>query len=143
MGAPVFKLRDLFDRHGVEWFSSNYDLYGDMSARVTDTLASLVPALETYSIDEAFAEMPAGGRAEEDAHAIRETVRRWTGVPVSIGVARTKTLAKVANKIAKSDPRRGGVVDLSAGDADRCLKEFDVSDLWGIGPRYSKWKCQN
>lgn len=139
MGAPVFKLRELFDRHGVEWFSSNYDLYGDMSARVTDVIASLVPALETYSIDESFAEMPSGGRAEEDAHAIRETVKRWTGIGVSIGVAPTKTLAKVANKIAKSNPRREGVVDLSAVDADQYLKEFDVSDLWGIGPSYTRF----
>jgi len=137
MGMPFFKARDLIERHGVIPFSSNYDLYGDMSRRVMDTIESQVPAQERYSIDEAFVEFD-GVRPERDAHRIKQTVKQWTGIPVSIGCGPTKVLAKVANKIAKRQPETGGVVDLSvAGVRERYLKEFDVSDVWGIGPRSS------
>ena len=103
-----------------------------------DTIDSFVPALEHYSIDEAFVNFD-GLREEEDAHEIKQTVRKWTGIPVSIGIGPTKVLAKVASHIAKKNPEHGGVVDLSRADADRYLKDFDVSDLWGIGPRYAKF----
>src|SRR5215210_4485854 len=112
MGMPFFKARDLIERHGIIPFSSNYDLYGDMSRRVMDTIESQVPAQERYSIDEAFVEFD-GGRPEGDARRIKQTVRQWTGIPVSIGCGPTKVLAKVANKIAKRQPGTGGVVDLS------------------------------
>jgi DNA polymerase V len=138
MGMPFFKAMPIIERHGVTWFSSNYTLYGDISRRVFDTIGSFVLALEHYSIDEAFVHFDRSGRQAEDAHEIRGTVRRWTGIPVSVGIGPTKVLAKVAASIAKRRPEYGGVVDLSGGDVDRHLGEFDVADLWGIGPSYAR-----
>ena len=138
MGMPFFKARPVIERHDVAWFSSKYTLYGDLSRRVFDTIDRFVPALEHYSIDEAFVHFD-GGRAEEDAREVRRTVRKWTGIPVSVGIGPTKVLAKVAGTIAKRRPEYGGVVDLSGPDADRYLAEFDVADLWGIGPRYARF----
>jgi DNA polymerase V len=138
MGMPFFKARPIIEKHGVTWFSSNYTLYGDVSRRMFDTIDQFVPALEHYSIDEAFVHFE-GFRHEEDAHGIKQTVKKWTGIPVSIGIGPTKVLAKVASHIAKKNPEYGGVVDLSGMDADRYLKEFDVADLWGIGPRYARF----
>jgi DNA polymerase V len=138
MGMPFFKARPIIEQHGVNWFSSNYTLYGDVSRRMFDTINQFVPALEHYSIDEAFVHFD-GLREVEDAHEIKQTVRKWTGIPVSIGIGSTKVLAKVASHIAKKNPEHGGVVDLSRADADRYLKDFDVADLWGIGPRYAKF----
>ena len=138
MGMPFFKAKPLIEKHDVTWFSSNYTLYGDVSRRMFDTIDQFVPALEHYSIDEAFVHFD-GLREEEDAHAIRQTVRKWIGIPVSIGIGPTKVLAKVASHIAKKNPEHGGVVDLSRADADRYLKDFDVANLWGIGPRYAKF----
>jgi DNA polymerase V len=138
MGMPTFKARPIMDAHGVEWFSSNYSLYGDLSRRVMATIDTLAPATETYSIDEAFVHLDYGSQ-EEDARAIKQTVKRWIGIPVSIGIGPTKVLAKVANQIAKKHPEHGGVVDLSGPDVDRYLKDFDVSNLWGIGPAYSRF----
>jgi DNA polymerase V len=137
MGMPFFKARDLVERHQIIPFSSNYDLYGDMSRRVMDTIETQVPAQERYSIDEAFVQFD-GCQPKEGAHRIKQTVRQWTGIPVSVGCGPTKVLAKVANKIAKRQPETGGVVDLSdLGVRERHLKEFDVADVWGIGPRSS------
>ena len=138
MGMPFFKAKPIIEKHDVTWFSSNYTLYGDVSRRVFDTIDRFVPALEHYSIDEAFVHFD-GARLEEDAHEIKHTVRKWTGIPVSVGIGPTKVLAKVAATIAKRHPERGGVVDLSGADADEYLKDFDVADLWGIGPRYSRF----
>jgi DNA polymerase V len=138
MGMPFFKARPIIEKHDVTWFSSNYTLYGDVSRRMFDTIDQFVPALEHYSIDEAFVHFD-GARQEEDAHEIRQTVRKWTGIPVSIGIGPTKVLAKVASHIAKKNPEYGGVVDLSGADTDRFLKDFDVADLWGIGPRYARF----
>jgi len=138
MGMPFFKAKPILEKHNVTWFSSNYTLYGDVSRRMFDTIDQFVPALEHYSIDEAFVHFDRG-HVEEDAHQIRQTVRKWTGIPVSIGIGPTKVLAKVARHIAKKRPEYGGIVDLSGCDPDEYLKEFDVGDLWGIGPRYSKF----
>lgn len=138
MGMPAFKAEPIIRQNAVEWFSSNYALYGDMSRRVMDTVEGFVPAVEHYSIDEAFIEI-AGREAEGEARRIRDTVRKWTGIPVSVGIGPTKVLAKVASVIAKKRPEHGGVVDLSRGDVDSHLKDFDVSDLWGIGPRYGRF----
>ena len=136
MGMPFFKAEPIIKSNGVEWFSSNYALYGDMSRRVMDTIDRFVPAIEHYSIDEAFINLDEQG-AESDAHQIRNTVRKWTGIPVSVGIGSTKVLAKIANQIAKKNPQLKGVVDLSGADADKYLKEFDVADIWGIGRRYA------
>jgi DNA polymerase V len=138
MGMPFFKAEPIINQHGVEWFSSNYTLYGSMSRRVMDTIDGLVPTVEHYSIDEAFVQITAND-PEEDARAIRETVRRWTGIPVSVGIGPTKVLSKVANHLAKKRPEYGGVVDLTGRDVDSYLKDFDVADLWGIGPRYAQF----
>lgn len=136
MGMPFFKARKLIDQHNIRWFSSNYSLYGDMSRRVMDTIEQLVPALEHYSVDEAFVHFDSGSQQAE-AHRVKQIVRRWTGIPVSIGIGQTKVLAKVASHLAKRNPQYGGVVDLSGKNADAYLKDFDVADLWGIGPRSS------
>jgi DNA polymerase V len=138
MGMPFFKARPVIEEHGGTWFSSNYTLYGDLSRRVFDTVDRFVPALEHYSIDEAFVHFE-GGHQEEDAREITRTVRKWTGIPVSVGIGPTKVLAKVASTIAKRRPELGGVIDLSGPDADDYLKDFDVSEVWGIGPRYARF----
>lgn len=138
MGMPFFKAKPIIEKHNVTWFSSNYTLYGDVSRRVFDTIDRFVPALEHYSIDEAFVHFD-HGHQEQDAQEIKQTVRKWTGIPVSIGMGPTKVLAKVASRIAKKHPEYGGVVDLSGKDVDHYLRDFDVADLWGIGPRYAQF----
>jgi DNA polymerase V len=141
MGAPFFKVRELIQKHDVHVFSSNYTLYGDMSARVMKTLAQFTPELEIYSIDEAF--MDLRGFENHDlkklGKEIRQTVFQYTGIPVSVGIAPTKVLAKVANTIAKSDSQHEGVVCLKTqNDIDAALKDFPVGEVWGIG-----WKLEN
>jgi DNA polymerase V len=143
MGMPFFKAEPLIEKNDVTTFSSNYSLYGDMSRRVMDTIDQFVPALEHYSIDEAFVHLERK-TGEQDAHKIRNTVKKWTGIPVSVGIGSTKVLAKIANSIAKKNPQFGGVVDLSGADADKYLKDFDVADIWGIGRRYTQFlKSEN
>ena len=140
MGTPYFKCRSQLERHGVAVFSSNYALYGDMSARVMQILSRFCPAVEVYSIDEAFCDLSGvPGGAEAYARRVRATVLAWTGIPVSVGIARTKTLAKLANRFAKKQPRSRGVFDLDASPApDRVLRWTDIGDVWGIGPRHAK-----
>jgi len=140
MGEPEFKCRERCARAGVAVFSSNYALYGDMSARVMATAGSMVPRMEVYSIDEAFLDLTAlPGGAEAHARLIRERVRRDTGIPVSIGAGPTKTLAKAANRLAKKDPSMGGVLLMPGGAADReLLARLDVEDIWGVGPRHGR-----
>ncbi|HRW81390.1 MAG TPA: SOS mutagenesis and repair protein UmuC, partial [Desulfomonilia bacterium] len=112
MGQPLFECRDLIARHGVHVFSSNFELYGDLSRRVMETLASFTPDMEVYSIDEAFLDL-AGIPGDPAAYAgtIRRTVQQWVGIPVSIGIGPSKTLAKAAAKAAKKHPACGGVLD--------------------------------
>jgi len=136
MWRPAFESLPLLKQHGAAVFSSNYPLYGDMSRRVMETLATLTPALEVYSIDEAFLHMP---DTASDLYAygrhIRERVRQWTGLPVGVGVAPTKALAKAANRAAK----RGGGDQICVIADERaridCLRNMDVADIWGIGKR--------
>lgn len=138
MGTPFFKCEPLIEEHGIKWFSSNYTLYGDMSGRVMQTLARLAPEVECYSIDEAFLKFHPGGSHSNDAVEIRKTIKKWTGIPVSVGLATTKTLTKVANEIAKKRPEHNGVFDLTGENVDDYLKDFPVGDLWGVGRRYAK-----
>jgi DNA polymerase V len=138
MGMPFFKAKEIIDRNNVTWFSSNYPLYGDMSRRVHDTISHFVPEVEHYSIDEAFVGFD-DCDPEESAHEIKQTVRQWTGIPVSIGIGSTKVLAKIANHIAKKNPEHGGVVVLAGDNVDRYLKDFDVADVWGIGRSYARF----
>lgn len=135
MAVPEFQVRHLIEKHGMAVFSSNYTLYGDMSARVMSILRERVPAMEVYSIDEAFLDFTGIANPEELAAELRETVRRWTGIPISIGIGRTKLLAKAANKLAKKTPR--GVRTLEPGDP--ALLEFPVEDLWGVGKAHSAY----
>ena len=139
MGAPAFQCRELFARHGVAVFSSNYALYGDMSARVMQVLGRMAPRLEVYSIDEAFLDLTGlPGGAPAHARRIRETVLRWTGIAVSVGIGPTKTLAKLANRTAKKQPQYGGVLDFSElSDPEALLESVPVEDVWGIGRRHA------
>jgi DNA polymerase V len=135
MGAPAFKNEETFRRHAVEVMSSNYALYGDMSARVMSVLRSHAPGIEVYSIDEAFLALD-DGQGEAFARELRAQVRQWTGLPVSVGIASTKVLAKLANRIAKKTPGLDGAFDLTAaGNPDDVLALVACADIWGIGKR--------
>ena len=141
MGEPAFRHRDLFRRHGVVVCSSNYTLYDDMSRRVMTTLARFAPRMERYSIDEAFLDLAGFGDRDLVAHGrqLRATVRRWTGIPVSVGIAATRTLAKAANRLAKHDPGCDGVAMLVGRAAiDAALARIEVGDVWGVGPRHAR-----
>ncbi|WP_341959150.1 translesion error-prone DNA polymerase V subunit UmuC [Pseudomonas sp. RC10] len=138
MGQPYFQIKDHLRRHGVVAFSSNYALYGDMSERVMTVIESMVPALEVYSIDEAFADLTGiPGDLTAFGRKIRETIYQRTGIPVGVGIARTKTLAKLANHTAKRLlSKTGGVVDIcDPFKRDWTLRNTDVSEVWGVGKR--------
>ena len=141
MGAPLFKIRDLIQRHGVAALSSNYALYGDLSERVMSILAGAAPGHEVYSIDECFLDLHQ--LAVDDLSAwcrqLRHTVRHWTGIPVSFGIGTTKTLAKVANRLAKKSARSNGVLDLARNHnwIEQALFKTAVCDVWGIGRRWA------
>ena len=140
MGEPAFQKEEVYAKHNVAIFSSNFALYGDMSQRVMRTLAQHSAAMEIYSIDEAFLEcggLTADGLDRFASH-LRKTVKQWTGIPVSIGVAPTKTLAKVANHMAKRLPDNSGVCILAKEETiEYCLKKLPVEKLWGVGRRYA------
>lgn len=138
MGAPYFQIRDTLRQHGVMVFSSNYALYGNMSERVMSIIESMVPAAEVYSIDEAFADLTGiPGDLTAFGRRIRATVHRCTGIPVGVGIAPTKTLAKLANHTAKKlQEITGGVVDIcDPFKRDWVLRNTDVSEVWGVGKR--------
>ena len=135
MGAPSHEHKATFEKNAVVVMSSNYALYGDMSARVMETLRPCVPVMEVYSIDEAFLALE-DWQGVEFARELRARVRQWTGIPVSIGIGPTKTLAKMANRLAKKTPELGGVLDLeTVRDMDELLSRVPCEDIWGIGKR--------
>ena len=139
MAEPAYKREDFYARHGVRVFSSNYALYGDMSARVMRTLDRFSAETEVYSIDECFLLLRGltSHSLLKTAREIRATVRKWTGIPVGVGIARTKTLAKVANRLAK----RGDGVRLleDEDDIDAVLGGMDTGDVWGIGRKSARY----
>jgi len=138
MGVPEFQIRPLLQAHHVQVFSSNYRLYGDLSQRVMETLEQFSPDLEIYSIDEAFVSLAGfeGRNLTDYGRVIRRTVKQWTGLPVSVGIAETKTLAKLANRVAKRTSDQDGVFDLLAcRDRETLLGHIEVDEVWGIGPR--------
>lgn len=137
MGAPLFKVQPLLDGQDVEIFSSNYELYGDMSSRVMSLLHKFSPEVEEYSIDEAFLSLePRKNSLETLAHSIQEKIYQWTNIPVSIGVGETKVLAKVANKLAKKSDKAQGILNLyHSPHLKTALERTDVADIWGIGRR--------
>ena len=133
MGAPLFQIQEIIRKNNVYALSSNYELYGDMSFRVMQTLSLFSADIEEYSIDEAFLKVNSDDPVEL-ATLIRKTVYSHTGIPVSIGIAKTKTLAKIAGEIAKAKP--SGCFLLSE-NIDRVLKELPVIEVWGVGKRLS------
>jgi DNA polymerase V len=141
MGVPLFQIEDLISQHNVAFFSSNYALYGDMSRRVMQALSEFSPEVEIYSIDEAFMNL-SGIRCEsltELGQKIQKTVYQWTGIPVTVGVAETKTLAKIANGLAKRSEKAAGVLDLTDSPyLPHALAKTPVGEIWGIGRRYKK-----
>ncbi len=140
MGVPLFQIKQEVEKHRIEVFSSNYTLYGDMSSRVHEAIRHFSPEVENYSIDEAFARIELNRFSKpllQTAIEIKESVRQWTGIPTSIGIAPTKTLAKIAGKIAKKSPH--GVFDLSnPALRDDVLSKTDIIDIWGINTMTAK-----
>lgn len=140
MGAPVFKYRDVFDPHNVVRFSANFELYSDISRRIIAILTTITPRLEVYSIDESFLDMSQLPITDYAAWGItvRQKILEWVGVPVSIGIAPTKTLAKLANDRAKKQPELGGVLNLMdqlTAKQGNYLQQTPVEDIWGVGRR--------
>lgn len=136
MGAPKFKYESFFEENDVEVYSSNYELYGDMSDRVMTTLRDFTPDIEVYSIDEAFLGLSQTKKGFAYlGKLIQEKIYKWIGIPVGVGIAETKTLAKIANKIAKKSEKAKGVLDLYKSPyTDVALERTSISDVWGIGP---------
>ncbi len=144
MGEPYFKEKDVIVKNNVQVFSSNYSLYGDLSRRVMRTLKRFNSNIEIYSIDEAFLDLSnfSDDEIEGVGHEIRNVVLKWTGIPTSIGIAKTKTLSKVANHIAKK--KQSGVVSLiGIENIDPILEKVEINDVWGIGKQLTKFYHQN
>jgi DNA polymerase V len=139
MGAPHFQWRSFFKEHGVVAFSANFELYGDMSERITNLLASITPRLEVYSVDESFLDLSELSIKDYRAwgYLVRRSLLQQVGLPVSIGIAPSKTLAKLASERAKKIPQLGGILQLGEQGAatDRHLGLTDVQEVWGVGRR--------
>ena len=142
MGEPYFKVKELVKKNNVQIFSSNYSLYGDLSRRVMKVLKGFSDKIEIYSIDEAFIDLShiKDENIENYGKKIRERVLKWTGIPTSVGISCTKTLSKVANHVAKKN--KTGVIFLK-DNIDDVLKNFDISDIWGVGRQLSKLYIKN
>lgn len=141
MGVPAYQIKNEIERYGIGVFSSNYTLYGDMSNRVMTMLSSYSPNIEVYSIDECFLDFSGFERynLKEYGEEIVRTVSKGTGIPVSMGIAPTKTLAKVANKFAKKYKGYKGVCIIDTEEKRiEALKRTEIGDVWGIGHRYTK-----
>ena len=139
-GVPLSQIQSIVDKNGVRVYSSNYKLYGDMSTRVMSTLMTIIPNIEIYSIDEAFIDLSdiPTSKIEDICRSIVRKIRRHTGIPTSLGVAPTKTLAKIASKIAKCDAKNNGVFIISEDNRIDILKNTSIDAIWGIG----KQLCQ-
>jgi len=139
MGQPLFECKDLIARNKVRVFSSNFSLYGDLSRRVMEVLSMFTPEMEVYSIDEAFLDLTGmPGDLTTYGRSIRQRVKQWVGIPVSIGIGTSKTLAKAAAKVAKKAPGCGGVFDIT-GHEEEVLAGVEVGDIWGVGHRYARF----
>ena len=142
MGAPAFKYDSVFKKHNVHVFSSNFPLYGDMSSRVMSILSSYTPNIEIYSIDEAFLEFRGfdNYNLEEYGKEMQNKILKWTGIPVSVGFAPTKALAKVANRISKKfNKKTNGVYAIDSKEKrEKALKWLKIEDVWGIGFKHSE-----
>lgn len=144
MAGPYFKAKPLIEKHGVATFSSNYNLYGNLSWRVMETLRMLIGAenVEVYSVDEAFLDLNNVPKQQlyETVHNIKNTVEMWTGIKVSIGVAPTKVLSKVANRLAKKNKEATDCVLIldTPRKVEQALQRTDVEDIWGVGHQYAQ-----
>jgi len=143
MGEPLFKIRDLVQANKVQVLSSNYELYGDISNRVVQTLFTFSPDVEVYSIDEAFINLKSlhCSSYQELGSEIRSKILSWVNIPVSVGISPTKTLSKIANAFVKKNKNLNGVmslIDMNETEIDGLLKQIEVGDVWGIGRQYSK-----
>ena len=142
MGAPAFKYEKIFRENDVKVFSSNFPLYGDMSSRVMSILSKFTPNIEIYSIDEAFLKFQGFENYDLESYCqeIKDMVLKWTGIPISIGIAPTKALAKVANRIAKKFPNQTKGIYLINSEEKRikALKWLNIGHVWGIGFRHAK-----
>lgn len=141
MGQPWFQVKDFAEEHGVLAFSSNYALYADLSHRVMSILSSYSPNYEQYSIDECFLDLTGMPNLRDITYDIHQRVPAWTGIPVGVGVGPTKTLAKLANHVAKTHPRSKGVFnynDLTLEQQAKLLKQIPVGEVWGVGRRLTK-----
>lgn len=145
MGEPIFDRRDFVKAQGIVCLSSNYTLYGDMSRRVVSIYEAYSPRVENYSIDESFLDF-AGFPVEKlraVAEEIQQRVRQWTGLSVCVGMGRTKTLAKAANRLAKK-AQEGGIRILDPNQsASKALEGIPVAEVWGVGPQYASWLAAN
>ena len=142
MGQPVFEVRDIIKEHDIQVFSSNYTLYATMSDRTMRVLSQFSPSVEVYSIDEAFADLThlAIDDLTEYGKTIKARVLQYTGLPISVGIASTKCLCKIANELVKHDPSYEGVLDLTAlseDEVDALLSRVAIGDVWGIGRKYT------
>ena len=136
MGAPLFKIRHLVEKHDIAVFSGNMALYGEMSQRVRWVLGEYAPSVEVYSIDEAFLDLRGMNDIDFDAYAKEISAQCWkmTSIPVSVGIAPTKTLAKIASKLCKQYPKlRGGCYMHRVQDIEKVLRKYPIEDVWGIG----------
>lgn len=141
MFEPVFKIRDVLIKNNVTFFSSNYTLYGEMSQRVMNVLSTFSPRVEVYSIDEAFVELTGLNHINlyEYGRNIKERIFQYTGLPVGVGIAPTKVLAKLANRIAKKEEGHGYVYVIDSEEKRKAaLKRVKVGDIWGIGRQHAK-----
>ena len=146
MGAPIFKLMDVVKKHNIHLYSSNYTLYADMSHRVKEVLADFSPNIEPYSIDESFLLLTGFNKFDLNEYGIemRRKVLQWTGIPTSVGIGPTKTLAKIANKIAKKNKMCQGVFDITNHSRIKdFLASVEVDDVWGVGWEYAKLLKRN
>ena len=144
VGMPVYQIRDVIKSNRICMLSANFTLYRDLSRRIIHCLRQFCPAIEVYSVDEVFMTLQEtdNGVINTLIRNMRQTVYQWVGVPVSIGMAETKTLAKLSAEYAKKEMSTGGCFDLSAcsqQDRDRVLANITVDDIWGIGRQYGKW----
>jgi DNA polymerase V len=145
MGQPWFQLKALAEEHSVLALSSNYALYADVSNRVMSVLSTFSPRQEVYSIDECFVDLTGMPELRSVSYAIHARIRSWVGIPVCVGVGPTKTLAKLANQVAKKHPRSKGVFnfnDLSEDQKSRLLSQWPVSEVWGVGRRLTQRLAQ-
>lgn len=139
MGVPAYQIEDEIIKHDIAVFSSNYTLYGDMSSRVMSLLSVYTPNMEVYSIDEAFLDLSGFTNLQKYGREIVRTVTQGTGIPVSMGIAPTKTLAKVANKFAKKYKKYNSVCVIDTDEKRiKALQLTPIGDVWGIGHRNEK-----